>query len=701
MIPVVLENHLSNVNRNNNNPNYTTNNTSNPNNNNKQPQRNLALVDQVSSLNQVQQDANINSARIGQLPPAATNSAILQRSPPGQRVPPGSGLELLLLISSLMFLVLLGLAFVTSYYCLQRRRRSRLDSSRSSLAPNTSGHFVPTGYSSSHHHRQQPHSLHGHHIHQYNKQQQPQAPVVEGRAGAKSNQLLDAASYWTPASVVGRGQMEQQHYHAQWFPNPVVQIESAKVATGGRNQFRGLISTNQQQPNQVRLSRWPPEPELVEAHLRGLVAAPRRPRPPKHAISATEQVPYTLVEPRQARHVVRTPRQVAPALQEPESSDSSESIEPGAEGNQTPGQLSQPFASSNHSHDTAADHQLWRTKSWISERGLERAVPPSRARPPRALATFTQDQEADEYAIAPSLSFNNRHQKQEQFHQFYPATLNSQLPPNRVSFARSRQLDSRQSRGSGSQATSTSRSYTTLDDTVAPNSAPTTNAPRILIKSIEDSYIRKLTEIDTNDYLSRDSRQPLSLAQWRDLIAKNQHQQEHHHQRQRADSQEHIDSWRADSTAETSGSNLANLRSLSEIDISFAKSALADQPSNRQQGGHLATQAPHNRREGSQANDERDTTQTTTTTPVEEANKSVNEHCVSTDEMSDEINRKIRSADGLDSDHVAESPDLILSPEYQVDDDSYKRARKLQLRIPRQGPSQCCESPGNNSVSYV
>lgn len=142
---------------------------------------------------------------------------------------------------------------------------------------------------------------------------------------------------------------------------------------------------------------------------------------------------------------------------------------------------------------------------------------------------------------------------------------------------------------------------------------------KLFLKSIEDSYITKFTEVEQQEYMKRDSLRPLGLTEWREKIAEQQQRRYRraeqpaadesasagHHQEQQAQISRPLvseaSSYRS-SASETSempsivqatpaageappmtGNSLdeaeyrstnTNLRSLTELDVNFAKSLL-------------------------------------------------------------------------------------------------------------------------------
>lgn len=90
--------------------------------------------------------------------------------------------------------------------------------------------------------------------------------------------------------------------------------------------------------------------------------------------------------------------------------------------------------------------------------------------------------------------------------------------------------------------------------------------PKLVLKSIEDSYITNYTEISEQEYMKRDSRKPLSLAEWRSL----RRQSTTNASDQSTSSSEK--DLRSVGLSDQDEKVRNNLRSLTEVDVNFARS---------------------------------------------------------------------------------------------------------------------------------
>lgn len=121
--------------------------------------------------------------------------------------------------------------------------------------------------------------------------------------------------------------------------------------------------------------------------------------------------------------------------------------------------------------------------------------------------------------------------------------------------------------------------------------------PKILLKSIEDSYITNLTEIYEQEYKKRDSTRQISVSEWGRMLPKKQHNKNDSNDiKTISGSQFVLDKRKINdlmATTTTSSEseqdyendiyhreNINNLRSLTELDVNFAKSSLMINPTN-------------------------------------------------------------------------------------------------------------------------
>lgn len=627
------------------------------------PQRNSPLIDPTST------SAGTNNPTRSQTGPNNRNLSLMNHQ---HRFPAGSGLELLLLISSLMFLVLLALALITSYYCFQRRRRRHV-SSRAALAPHTSGHFVSTGgYSNPGLHSSQDSIQHHYNNQQYQHQQHQQ--------NRKLNSRLN--SFWTPGPEAPVMQGRSTLAHSGQQQALIDQLIQANWPVEGR-QAQRVPGTHISHLGAAKLTRWPPEAQLVEAHLRAQAQGPPQvpgyapyqsmQRQPRHTKGGPDQVPYALVEPRYQQQGPRSQDRSGFAANNRRSHQQLYY----ANGKQEELPAGEHRDSSQRQVAGEAGGSLWRTKSWISER--------TRSSEERHL-TEAWANSVSSGSCQGSSSFKGRPQKADE----QQAGAQSQ---HRVSFAARSGPPLSPSNETESPFSEDSDEYcqeAALTGHQGPMSPE--SPPRLLVKSIEDSYIRKLTEIESQEYLSRDSRQSLSLAEWRALIAEKQRNFERRSDTKtkgpevqageiqinvRSRQNESLDDYESwPDSGDASGSNLANLRSLSEVDISFARPA-----------GALSQQRDSEtfKRAGSNS--------LSSGSSTNEAKPGAKEQSADTQvkEVPGGASEPAQAPKPLETD----SPDLILSPDYRLDDESFQQARRLQLR-----PQTGAKSP-DGSVSYV
>lgn len=713
---------------------------------NSTPQRNSPLIDPSAS----QTNNRLMNPSIGVNGLGNTNTKLITASP----------LELLLLISSIMFLVLLALAFTISYYCFRRRRRRHRSAQANILAAATA---------SSHHH--------------FN----PKGPSAASSSATLLNSSI-SANMCDPNLIGNYGppmKHTQQHYQQHpaasgrrqtnstfWAPSSSVRggrhAASEHLAPGGRRLHRQsgtIVGQDQQYVNrafdysesngpqmgikQPRVSgsglhrRWPNESQLVDAHLRDAVREPlpqtrmsqfrvpdaaddHRPRrdhsEPNHVMAGSAA--YTLVEPRRLRSSEQQVWHNFESSTSPSddnfSGDGAE-IGPTAQRDYNPNRQNRyvpllnrtnSYIEHNKNHrDRQQNHDKFHNPDPL---GLTSKYSRNIQGPAQVKLKGSnyrnsvrnnceqQDDKQEEYVYWNEQKSYFNHELMQQHHRVSFAHQKHQYPladraGGALTSASSTTGDSGHSLPSSNDAINTGD----LSDGSPPPQRTQDNndPPRLVVKSIEDSFIKKFTEIESQEYMSRDTRQVLSLAEWRKCLADANaiasNQQEHNIvtkpnsklERGREDdddgSLKDDESWR--DSGEASGSNLATtqLRSLSEVDISFAKPPAA------------SNQNTVNRKVKDGA-------------PFTDLDKEKTKQNSSSDSQTDKKS-KANDTKG-DSTETINSPDLIISPEYKVDDDSYQRVRQLQLRsrsdddnmtaTNQNGHQARVDSP-SNSVSYV
>lgn len=500
-----------------------------------------------------------------------------------------SGLELLLLISSLMFLVLLAIALATGLYFVHRRRRGIRSSRHAAFSHQT---FKPP--STSH-----PAKLH--------KRQAPRSSFLPqnlaghssglNRKGRASDGIMSA--HWTsarrsePLKVAGRR------------------------AANGSQQLITEGSSSDADGNSWpadSLTRWEAEHQLTDAHLYGLPYSSRqysRRKIPDIDRPSIVRHPNELGVPYSFQRSRRSPIQM-------------DEFEP--------------------SHRP----ELWRTKSWTS--GRRRIMHPGR-------------RQTQENAPLNSFGAESSRPKTVEGNKFWTPNLMGEA--NRVSFAMpprwtsfQRPTDSSDN-GSGSGR----------DEDGEGSSLVVNRRPRLIVRSIEDSYITKISETERQEWMSRDNRQPLSLNEWRSMQPK--------FPRPDSNSAGEQDEPQADDEHEsTTVGGMGNLRSLSEIDISFARQMGPTDQSGPQQ------QANQPDRTGESANDSSQRSTADLGGLKEESGGS-------------------QAKETSSAKQPIESPDLIVSPEYEVEGDSFDRLRNLGRKIQLRSDLRSKSSSPGDSVSYV
>lgn len=229
--------------------------------------------------------------------------------------------------------------------------------------------------------------------------------------------------------------------------------------------------------------------------------------------------------------------------------------------------------------------------------------------------------------------------------------------------------------------------------------------PKLVLKSIEDAFITNYTEIREQEYMERDNRRPFSLAEWRAVLARSSATPKsaapnvaaadtNNNNEERATSK-HFSADVCEQTQDDDdddedllpaqldrrkSSTQTNLRSLTELDVNFAKSLLA--PVLAQQQQQLKTEPPDAALRHT-ASDSKLDERTPNEPHADKQSKSDSGAPAIAQQHSDSTHNKQPS-----------SPDLIISPDYVDQTDSNTR---LRLHV---GTPDNAVSP-HDSVSYV
>ena len=207
---------------------------------------------------------------------------------------------------------------------------------------------------------------------------------------------------------------------------------------------------------------------------------------------------------------------------------------------------------------------------------------------------------------------------------------------------------------------------------------------KILLKSIEDSYITNFTEIHEQEYMKRDSRRPLNLAEWRRAIqlggpraasrgGGSSESESGSGGGSGGDSDGFASEREQEDEAERYQSAQTNLRSLTELDVNFAKSLLMPARPSRSLAGSSSSGSGSDSGDG---NTNRSAGRQADAPKADEGDSAASRGA--------ELRAPTEAVQATATERP-QSPDLILSPDYD-----YSR---LEL-----GGSS---SPANNSVSYV
>lgn len=545
------------------------------------------------------------------------NSALLDPSIAGNQQDPGrsgfpfisglSSIELLFLISTLMFLVLLALGLTASYYCFRRHANRRSTERASAILKRKRRYVSPSNLLSAHQAAaaaaaaaNAPSNMQHHY---YPGGQQPSSP--DSDLSARS---LLAAGHYAPTPA--RYALNRAFVPDQPKPKQYAAISSHptyKQQVIGRRGETAYAQPGYPQPHYLathrRSSQFSP---MVSGYATGRAGKERW---PLYLINNAE-----------------------------ESNNASQSLS-----------LSRAKSLSSVNHPALQ-------RQWAAATGGRRGGQPATVS--RACGPVRWSSEADDRASTIRVSNSQRrHRKQS------PAT---------DALGKSDKLDLEMNNNNN-------------DTDHVEYLAVKHHKPKLVLKSIEDSFITNVTEIHEQEYTKRDSLRPLDLAEWRSMqpqVMKKRHRK------------------RSSSTSDNSGVDdllpsppllsgeqgrkvasgededfylseaNANLRSLTELDVNFARSLLA--------GPSLAPPPQQTTDFLRPAVSADQLAQSDYATPTSlAASRQGERRASSVPEVAVERDS---------SRPLSESPDLILSPEYDCS--------RLELARPKSSLSQ-------NSVSYV
>lgn len=223
--------------------------------------------------------------------------------------------------------------------------------------------------------------------------------------------------------------------------------------------------------------------------------------------------------------------------------------------------------------------------------------------------------------------------------------------------------------------------------------------PKLLLKSIEDSYITNFTEIHEQEYVKRDSMRPLSMAAWRAMQPKlNQSGGKNggdpddgdddggrfssEKDREEEEAEEEREEDQRYPSAQT------NLRSLTELDVNFSRSPESAKSSLRPAISMDQVPNMDDRNQSGRARVVEQQPMTGTSNQPPERSISVPD--VGTGKQVNQATRNNANTSATSSSSAFkghQSPDLILSPDYEY--------HRLELE------SSASQTSPHNSVSYV
>lgn len=480
-----------------------------------------------------------------------------------------SSIELLFLISSLMFIVLMALGLAGSYYCLRRRRRMHREQTASNmlravhrraasgrptqqiLSPRQ---YAYTPSSSITHHNHLSH--HSHH--------QPHRHLGSGNTTGQSSN----AHYTTPAATIaalsaplssasspdsdlsGRGHLlNSSTGGGHYARNQLLDYERHTLASGkhhapvgGRRGKGNNNDLDQQQAGVGRAATLNRQPRHLPAHW-----STKRARQ-----QPTSGQWYMLPPPKQPSTGLYRVSEAAPAgslrrsstmQHDPSQGHDNEAfvcrtrsfVSPAA----AAGQVISDENDNNNNNNIDIDDQ----RTLVGDNSTE-------LRPPTSQRTTTN--------YCNSLARQHEH------------LLKHQRQQLRRHYLAQQQKDKQQ------QVTDED------DDNDDPN-----RKARLVLKRIDDSYVTNITEIVEKEYLERDSTRPLGWAEWRraahEAAATGNSRNRSRAKRQNEDRATSSDSDDSDGDNNYRSSMLASaagggMRSLTEVDVDFTRSLMRNAP---------------------------------------------------------------------------------------------------------------------------
>lgn len=517
-----------------------------------------------------------------------------------------SSIELLFLISSLMFLVLLTLGLAGSFYCFRRQAHQRASGQRASAILKRKRRYLS------------PAAMAGPTLQQYQRQQQqrggPLAPIsaspspgsdLSGRgllAGSSSS--LSAIGH--PAGL--------PHYNRAYQPEPPSGSMQRFLASAGGHHYASQFSADAQ-PHQVGVRGFvrggptadsthhkraqPPvmgrrDTIYSQANGGGVPVVPRG-QPARHQhpprIAQTKLMGSTFaggrLEPEQPTDgqpllLLNS----GPAHYGPQEPHHQYRGRPAmrAKLQHEPGLVSAQYALVNkpHQHHLRAaeiygdQQQLWRAKSLSSVQQVSDGMRDFERKPYPIGGTLSRHKQAigDQHRhhhLAP-VRLSERELRRAEYEDLKHELQFSASSSGSCSESEAEPNNNNQSNNINEFLRANARG--SLGEKQRPKLKP---KPKILLKSIEDSYITNFTEIHEQEYMKRDTMRPLSMAAWRAVqpptSKPNAHKDAYMEARydedrsgsERDREQEEEEEEQRYPSAQT------NLRSLTELDVNFAR----------------------------------------------------------------------------------------------------------------------------------
>lgn len=446
-----------------------------------------------------------------------------------------TSLELLFLVSSLMFLVLLALGLLGTYYCFRRRRRPSSSHQASAILSGRKrrGYLGPVGGRAARqalerafqvpaadvgalrqHHQRQQQQQYGHPAGSYyHAHLSHPAPSSSSPESDLSQQvLLPAGGQPIMRPTFGD---TQKHYHSSQHVQPVVGRRDGALYGYAQPNIGGHLATLGRKSQQQQHQQHYLQPAELSRHLQR--------HQPATLGRASAREPLLKLAPQLVREL---PAEAA-----------HRQVEFSAD----------PLQHARH-HQAAL----------------------SRARSLQQLQADSSQPNGRHLDGWQSLSRRHQHQQQQvrlvpvQARRSSSSARPRQMPkvpgpalarPKPLEFQRDHRLNTwadEQRTSASSSSSSSSDNEIELNNNDS-NHLAANKQPRLYLKSIEDSFITNVTEIHEQEYEKRDSRMALSWAQWRARQPVDQQTGGRHHD------------------DDPYPSNQANLRSLTELDVNFAK----------------------------------------------------------------------------------------------------------------------------------